>query len=90
MERQIPPKFSLKSVGTKLKVNIKVILSLGHPSFPGFPAFPGILNFCNKYTGFVPRAAKIVLNGRIHCELQIRVQDFENFNQRKFCEPLNI
>ena len=63
---------------------------LGYLSFPGFPAFPGILNFCNKYTGFVPGSTKIAVNGRIHCELKIRVQVFENFNHRKFCGPLNI
>ena len=63
---------------------------LGYLSFPGFPPFPGIWNFSNKYRGFVPGSTKIAVNGRIHCELQIRVQDFENFNQRKFCEPLNI
>ena len=31
-----------------------------------------------------------MVNGRIHCELQICVQVFENVNQRKFCGPLNI
>ena len=50
---------------------------------PGFGTFPGIWILWNKYTGFVQGASKIVVNGRIHCELQIRVQVFENFNLEK-------
>ena len=60
------------------------------PFLPGFGTFPGIWILWNKYTGFVEGASKIVVNGRIHCELQIRVQVFEKFNQRKFSGPLNI
>ena len=64
--------------------------SYGKPFLPGFWTFPGIWILWNKYTGFGQGASKIVVNGRIHCELQIRVQVFENSNQRKFCGPLNI
>ena len=71
-------------------MNINLIFFLLYLSFPGFMAFPGISNFCNKYTGFIPGATKIALNGRIHCDLKIRVQVLNNFDQKKFCAPLNI
>ena len=71
-------------------MNIDLNFFLLYLSFPGFMAFPGISNFCNKYTGFIPGATKIALNGRTHCELKIRVQVLNIFDQKKFCEPLNI
>ena len=71
-------------------MNGYLILFLLYSSFPGFAAFPGISIFCNKYTGFILGAMKIASNGRIYCVLKIRVQVFNNFTQKKFCEPLNI
>ena len=71
-------------------MNINLIFFLLGLSFPGFMAFPGISNFCNKYTGFIPGATKLAANGRLQWELKIRVQVFQNFNQKKFCGPLNI
>ena len=72
------------------KHQYKRVLFSGVCPFPGFPAFPGILIFWNKYTGFTLGVAKIALNGSVYCELKIRVQVFENFNQRELCGPLNI
>ena len=74
----------------KAKHQYKRVLFPGVGPFPGFRAFPGILIFCHKYTGFTLGVAKIALNGSVYCELKIRVQVFENSNQREFCGPLNI
>ena len=68
----------------------KRIISSGICPFPGFLAFPGILIFRQKYTGFTFGVAKVALDGSIYCELKIRGQVLENFNQGEFCGPLNF
>ena len=85
LEGQIVPNFFWKWVRTNVKMNIDLNFFLLYLSFPGFMAFPGISNFCNKYTGFIPGATKLAANGRLQWELKIRVQVFQNFNQKKFC-----
>ena len=74
----------------KAKHQYKRVLFPGVGPFPGFPAFPGILIFRQKYISFTLEVAKIALNGSVYCELKIRVQVLENFNQTEFCGPLNI
>ena len=71
-------------------MNSNSIFFLLYSLFPGLAAFPEISIFCDKYTGFILGATKIAANERTHCGLKIRVQVLDNFDQKKFCGPLNI